>query len=117
MNGAFTADVAECYQLGVNCFISKPVGFDDFAKAVAALGVLLAAGEPRAFDGEEIMNQAVLEKVLRVPILEDSPTNAELAEREPRKAGIDITWISNVAVCCAPRMTAPSKSTARIIGK
>ena len=31
-------DVAECYQLGVNSYISKPVEFDDFAKTVAELG-------------------------------------------------------------------------------
>ena len=32
-------DVAECYQLGVNSYISKPVEFDDFAKTVAELGL------------------------------------------------------------------------------
>jgi two-component system response regulator len=31
-------DVAECYQLGVNSYISKPVEFDDFAKTVSELG-------------------------------------------------------------------------------
>jgi two-component system response regulator len=32
-------DVAESYQLGVNSFISKPVGFEDFAKTVKELGL------------------------------------------------------------------------------
>ena len=32
-------DVAESYHLGVNSFISKPVGFDEFAKTVAELGL------------------------------------------------------------------------------
>jgi two-component system response regulator len=32
-------DVAESYQLGVNSFISKPVGFDEFAKVVSELGL------------------------------------------------------------------------------
>jgi CheY-like chemotaxis protein len=32
-------DGAECYQLGVNSFISKPVVFDEFAKTVSQLGL------------------------------------------------------------------------------
>jgi CheY-like chemotaxis protein len=32
-------DVAECYQLGVNSFINKPVGFEEFVKTVSGLGV------------------------------------------------------------------------------
>ena len=32
-------DVAESYQLGVNSYISKPVGFDEFAKVVSELGL------------------------------------------------------------------------------
>ncbi|MFZ2161295.1 MAG: response regulator [Sideroxyarcus sp.] len=32
-------DVAESYQLGVNSFISKPVGFEDFARTVKDLGL------------------------------------------------------------------------------
>jgi CheY-like chemotaxis protein len=32
-------DIAESYQVGVNSFISKPVGFDEFAKTVAELGM------------------------------------------------------------------------------
>jgi CheY-like chemotaxis protein len=32
-------DVAESYQLGVNSFISKPVGFEEFAKTVSELGL------------------------------------------------------------------------------
>lgn len=31
-------DVAECYALGVNSYISKPVEFDEFAKVVSELG-------------------------------------------------------------------------------
>jgi CheY-like chemotaxis protein len=31
-------DVAESYQLGVNSYISKPVGFEAFAKTVSELG-------------------------------------------------------------------------------
>ena len=32
-------DVAESYQLGVNSYISKPVGFDEFARTVSELGL------------------------------------------------------------------------------
>lgn len=32
-------DVKECYQLGVNSFVSKPVEFAAFAKAVSQLGL------------------------------------------------------------------------------
>jgi CheY-like chemotaxis protein len=32
-------DVAESYKLGVNSFISKPVGFEEFAKTVSDLGL------------------------------------------------------------------------------
>jgi two-component system response regulator len=32
-------DVAESYKLGVNSYISKPVGFDEFAKTVSELGL------------------------------------------------------------------------------
>ena len=31
-------DVAECYSLGVNSYISKPVEFDEFTKVVSELG-------------------------------------------------------------------------------
>ena len=31
-------DVKKCYELGVNSYIVKPVGFDNFTKAVAELG-------------------------------------------------------------------------------
>ncbi len=31
-------DVAECYALGVNSYISKPVEFEEFAKVVSELG-------------------------------------------------------------------------------
>lgn len=32
-------DVAECYKLGVNSYISKPVEFGEFAKVVSELGL------------------------------------------------------------------------------
>ena len=32
-------DIAESYQLGVNSYVSKPVNFDEFVKAVAELGM------------------------------------------------------------------------------
>lgn len=32
-------DMVECYQLGVNSFVSKPVEFDAFARAVSQLGL------------------------------------------------------------------------------
>jgi len=32
-------DMVECYQLGVNSFVSKPVEFDTFARAVSQLGL------------------------------------------------------------------------------
>jgi diguanylate cyclase (GGDEF)-like protein/PAS domain S-box-containing protein len=42
-------------------------------------------------DGDVIIEQAVMEKVLRILMLEDTPTDAELAEHELRKAGIVFT--------------------------
>lgn len=30
-------DILECYDLGASCYISKPVGFDDFLKVVRSL--------------------------------------------------------------------------------
>jgi two-component system response regulator len=32
-------DIADCYRLGANSYIVKPVQFDDFVKAVSELGV------------------------------------------------------------------------------
>jgi CheY-like chemotaxis protein len=32
-------DVEECYRLGVNSYIAKPVAFDEFAKVVGELGL------------------------------------------------------------------------------
>jgi CheY-like chemotaxis protein len=36
-------DINECYNLGANSFVVKPVEFDNFAKTVASLGYYLAA--------------------------------------------------------------------------
>jgi two-component system, chemotaxis family, response regulator Rcp1 len=30
-------DIAKCYQMGANCFITKPVGMDQFAKVVNSI--------------------------------------------------------------------------------
>lgn len=32
-------DIGECYRLGVNSYIAKPVSFDEFVKAVSELGL------------------------------------------------------------------------------
>lgn len=32
-------DIEKCYELGVNSYVVKPVGFDDFSKAVNQLGI------------------------------------------------------------------------------
>ena len=32
-------DIQECYQLGINGYVVKPVNFDDFSKAVANVGL------------------------------------------------------------------------------
>lgn len=31
-------DLAECYRLGVNSYVTKPVGFDEFSRVVGELG-------------------------------------------------------------------------------
>jgi CheY-like chemotaxis protein len=38
-----TPDLAECYKLGVNAYVVKPVDFADFMKAVKRLGIFWAA--------------------------------------------------------------------------
>ena len=38
-----TPDLAECYKLGVNAYVVKPVNFADFMKAVRQLGIFWAA--------------------------------------------------------------------------
>lgn len=42
-------DLQECYQFGVNAYVVKPVSFDNFAKAVAELGMfwLMVNNAPR----------------------------------------------------------------------
>lgn len=42
-------DIEECYRLGVNSYIAKPVSFDDFVKVVGELGLywLLMNRSPR----------------------------------------------------------------------
>jgi len=35
-------DLAECYRLGVNAFVVKPVNFTEFVEAVKSLGVFWA---------------------------------------------------------------------------
>ena len=32
-------DIQECYRLGVNSYVVKPVSFDEFSKAVSDLGL------------------------------------------------------------------------------
>jgi CheY-like chemotaxis protein len=38
-----TPDLIECYQHGVNAYVVKPLGFDEFMKAVKQLGIFWAA--------------------------------------------------------------------------
>ena len=46
-------DLAECYKLGVNAYVVKPVDFQDFIEAVKELGVFWAAiNEPPPYDVE-----------------------------------------------------------------
>jgi len=42
-------DIKECYKLGVNSYVVKPVGFEDFSKTVAQLGLywLLINQQPK----------------------------------------------------------------------
>ena len=52
-----TPDLAECYQLGVNAYVVKPVDFGEFMKAVKQVGIFWAAinepppGAPRQLNG------------------------------------------------------------------
>ncbi len=41
-------DIKECYRLGVNSYVDKPVEFDNFARALAELGFYTAADEQAA---------------------------------------------------------------------
>ena len=42
-------DIKECYKLGVNSYVVKPVGFEDFSRTVAQLGLywLLINQQPK----------------------------------------------------------------------
>lgn len=45
-------DIAECYQLGVNSYIVKPVDFDQFSEAMRTLGLYwLLVNEPPRLEG------------------------------------------------------------------
>lgn len=44
-------DIQACYKLGVNSYVVKPVGFDDFSKAVAQLGIYWMMLN-KTFDGQ-----------------------------------------------------------------
>ncbi len=45
-------DIAECYQLGVNSYIVKPVDFDQFSEAMRTLGLYwLLINEPPRLEG------------------------------------------------------------------
>jgi len=47
-------DLAECYKLGVNAYVVKPVDFQDFIEAVKELGVFWAAiNEPPPYGAEK----------------------------------------------------------------
>ena len=49
-----TPDLVECYKLGVNAYVVKPVDFAEFMKAVKQLGVFWAAvNEPPPHIGRE----------------------------------------------------------------
>jgi CheY-like chemotaxis protein len=38
-----TPDIGRCYELGVNAYVTKPVDFGEFAKAVGTMGIFWAA--------------------------------------------------------------------------
>lgn len=45
-------DIAECYELGVNSYIVKPVDFDQFSEAMRTLGLYwLLVNEPPRLEG------------------------------------------------------------------
>lgn len=48
-SSAEDSDITTCYKLGVNSYVVKPVGFDNFSKAVVELGLywLLINQEPK----------------------------------------------------------------------
>jgi CheY-like chemotaxis protein len=47
-------DLTQCYELGVNAYVVKPVDFGEFAKAVKQLGIFWAAiNEPPPQTGQE----------------------------------------------------------------
>ncbi len=66
------------YQLGVNAFVVKPVGFKEFFEAIQDLGVFWAGAERAAAAQGGWPSNAVSAGPLHILLLEDSDLDAEL---------------------------------------
>ena len=79
------------YDLGVNAFVVKPVGFDEFFAAIKELGVFWALlNEPPPHRGGWPSNAVIAQpsaEPLRILHLEDSDLDAELIEAELETLG------------------------------
>ena len=84
-------DLVECYRLGVNAYVIKPVDFKEFVDAVAQLGVFWTAVNvpppPPSEAGEDGLTERLAED-LHILHLEDDPSAGTLVTTTLKAAGI-----------------------------
>ena len=82
----YAADAARCRSLGVNAFLTKPVGQSELLDAIlSALGI--KAAEERLVEVPAAVEAKPTGRPLRILICEDHPVNQKLATRLLEKAG------------------------------
>jgi two-component system sensor histidine kinase/response regulator len=88
------ADTARCHHVGVNVFLSKPIGQSELLDAIlVALGTRALEAQPiRALPP---VKEASKRRSLNVLLAEDNPVNQKLAIRILEKAGHNVTLAAN----------------------